>query len=115
MKVLLMKESLFIHKNSRCSSNKFLFKTLDLYVENISALSVIKKSNSSIYLEAKDSATINEFCLEKNGIYKIDFSMLDRSSNNGEEYFMQKSLIQYIPDFENQLKHQLKLIINGGY
>lgn len=105
----------FYTKNSRGSSNKFLFKTLDLYVENISALSVIKKSNSSIYLEAKDSATINEFCLEKNGIYKIDFSMLDRSSNNGEEYFMQKSLIQYIPDFENQLKHQLKLIINGGY
>ena len=101
-------------KNSRGAANTFLFRTLDMYVENINAITVIKKSNSSMYIEVNQASKINEYSLEKDSVYKIDFSMLDRSSNNGEEYFMQKSLIQYIPDYEKQLHKHLQKIINGG-
>lgn len=103
----------FYVKNSRGNvTNNFLFRTLDFFADNISAINVIKKSNSSIYIETTDDAKINEYILAKDSIYKIDFSMLDRSSNNGEEYFMQKSLIKYIPDYEEQLYTELKSIIS---
>ena len=101
-------------RNTRGTVNKFLFRTLDVFIDNISSIHVIKKSNSSLYIETSGEAQINEFHLENNSIYKIDFSMLDRSSNAGEEYFMQKSLINHIPDYENELKSQLKTIILGG-
>ena len=74
----------------------------------------MKKSNSSMYIKTKKSVRLNEYQLEADSIYKIDFAMLDRSSNNGVEYFMQKSLITHIEDYQKELKNSLKAIINGG-
>lgn len=101
-------------KNKKTSSNKFLFKTVDLYVDNITAITVIKKSKSNIYIEVDEPVIINSCTLKEQGVYKIDFSILDRSSNNGEEYFMQKTLSRYLPNSEIQLKNQLEKIISGG-
>lgn len=101
-------------KNSRGSSNSFLYRTLDFYTQNIDAITVIKKSNSSMYLKTTDNTTFNEHKLMKDSIYKVDFAMLDRSSNNGVEYFMQKSLITYITDYQSELSTELEKIINGG-
>lgn len=102
-------------KNSRGgSSNAFLYRTLDFYVDDIDSVSVIKKSNSSMYIKTNKTVRLNEHQLQENSIYKIDFAMLDRSSNNGVEYFMQKSLVSHINDYQDQLKNTLEVIINGG-
>lgn len=101
-------------KNSKQVSNTFLFKTLDLYIDNINEINVIKKSHSSIYIKTTNKAQINEYSLLPNSIYRIDFSTLDRSSNNGEEYFLQKSLISHILSFEDELKRKLKSIIDAN-
>lgn len=101
-------------KNSRGgSSNAFLYRTLDFYVDDIDSVRIIKKSNSSMYIKTNKSVKLNEHQLQADSIYKVDFAMLDRSSNNGVEYFMQKSLITHIDDYQEQLKNSLEIIING--
>ena len=55
---------------------------------------------------------INEDELNK-GYYNISFDVLDRSSNGGQEYFMNKGLVNKIPDKEKELKDKLKDIINN--
>lgn len=104
----------YTKKSRGGSSNAFLFRTLDFYADNIDAISVIKKSNNTLYIRTADKAMFNEYKLCANSIYKINFTILDRSSNNGMEYFMQKSLIEYIDDYKQQLESQIETIINGG-
>ncbi len=98
-------------KNSRGVSNKFLYRTVDLYIDNIDAIKIIKKSNSSIYIKTSAISQINNFKLNANSIYRIDFAVLDRSSNSGEEYFMQKSLVSYVPSYFENLKNDFRMII----
>ena len=93
---------------------EFLYRTLDVSFGNIDAIKLLKKSNSSMYLKADSDASINGYTLSANKVYKIDFQTLDRSGNDGEEYFMQKNLIKYVPDCEKELKDTLKEIIDGG-
>lgn len=101
-------------KKTRKGDIEFLYRTLDISAENIKSIKLLKKSNSSIYIETEDDACINGIQLSAKSIYKIDFQILDRSSNNGEEYFMQKCLIQFIPDYESELKEILSQIIKKG-
>lgn len=75
-------------------------------MDDIDSVHIIKKTNKSVRL--------NEHQLQADSIYKVNFAMLDRSSNNGVEYFMQKSLITHIDDYQKQLKNSLEIIINGG-
>ena len=98
-------------KRTRGGNIEFLYRTLDISIENIQAIKVLKKSMSSMYIQTEGNASINGFPLDENSIYKIDFQLLDRSSNDGEEYFMQKNLLQFIPDFEEELKNTLSQII----
>ena len=98
-------------KRTRGGNIEFLYRTLDISIENIQAIKVLKKSMSSMYIKTEENASINGFPLDENSIYKIDFQLLDRSSNDGEEYFMQKNLLQFIPDFEEELKNTLSQII----
>ena len=70
---------------------------------------------SSMYIKVSENASINGYELSAEGIYKIDFQMLDRSSNDGEEYFMQKALIQYVPDAQAELKEILQKFIEGDF
>lgn len=100
-------------KRTRGGNIEFLYRTLDISIENIQAIKVLKKSMSSMYIQTEGNASINGFPLDENSIYKIDFQLLDRSSNDGEEYFMQKNLLQFIPDFEEELKNTLSQIIRG--
>ena len=69
---------------------------------------------SSIYIKVSDDVILNDINLSKNTTYKIQFTILDRSSNNGVEYFMQKSLVSYIKDYRENLEKELEIIINGG-
>ena len=101
-------------KRTRSGNLEFLYRTLDVSFGNIDAIKLLKKSNSSMYLKADSDASINGYTLSANKVYKIDFQTLDRSGNDGEEYFMQKNLIKYVPDCEKELKDTLKEIIDGG-
>lgn len=101
-------------KKSKNGNLEFLYRTLDVSFENISAIKLLKKSTNSMYLKVDSDASINGHKLYAGKVYKIDFQILDRSSNKGEEYFMQKNLVQYVPDYEKELKNTLKKIINGG-
>lgn len=87
-------------------------KTLNIYVENIDNITVIKRNKNNIYIDVKDKCCINEDELNK-GYYNISFDVLDRSSNGGQEYFMNKGLVNKIPDKEKELKDKLKDIINN--
>lgn len=85
-------------------------KTLNIYVENIDNITVIKRNKKNIYIEVKNKCCINEEELNK-GYYNITFDILDRGS--GQEYFMNKGLVNKIPDKEKELKDKLKDIINN--
>lgn len=87
-------------------------KTLNIYVENIDNITVIKRNKNNIYIDVKDKCCINEDELNK-GYYNISFDVLDRGSNGGQEYFMNKGLVNKIPDKEKELKDKLKDIINN--
>lgn len=100
-------------KRTRGGNIEFLYRTLDISIENIQAIKVLKKSMSSMYIKTEENASINGYSLVENCIYKIDFQLLDRSGNDGEEYFMQKNLLEFIPDFEEELKNTLSQIIRG--
>lgn len=85
-------------------------KTLNIYVENIGNINVIKRNKNNIYIEVTNKCCINGEDLNK-GYYNIIFDVLDRGS--GQEYFMNKGLVNKIPDKESELKNKLKRIIDN--
>ena len=48
----------------------------------------------------------------KNHIYKISFDILDRGSNDGEEYFMSKNDINRLNDHMSKLASDLKKAVS---
>ncbi len=96
-------------KNILDSNNKH--KLLDVYVENIEHITVVKNSKSSITIFTTASAVINDTLLDANKTYIIKFQLLDRSSNGGEEYFMNKSIIEKIPDKETVMLRDIEQYI----
>lgn len=64
-----------------------------------------------MYVTAKSKASINGFTLLPSKIYKIEMQVLDRSGNNGEEYFLQKNLVSFLTDKEKELLGKLENII----
>lgn len=92
----------FKDKKTRC---------LDIYCTNINAIKIIKKISSGYYVKADDFASINMFQMTPNGIYKITTATLGRESNHGDEYFLQKELLKFIPSKEKELKDNLKKFI----
>ena len=98
-------------KNKNKLNVRNYYKTLDISVDNINAIKVLKKSFSSLYIEILENAQINDIPLQR-GYYKVELACLDRSSNPGSEFFMQKSLVKYLPDKEVILKNILKEIID---
>lgn len=83
-------------------------KLLDFHIENLHNINFVKKSRSSITIITTGVATINDSSLDANSIYIIKFQLLDRSSNNGEEYFMSKSIIDKIPNQEADMLEAIR-------
>ncbi len=75
-------------------------KLLNIYVENIDKIKVLKNSKSSIKIYTTGKVKINSTALEANKTYIIKFQILDRSGANNGEYFMHKSIIDKIPSRE---------------
>lgn len=88
---------------------------LDFSATNIENIFIRKFNKSGIVLEAKqEGCSFNEKTLEVGKQYNVSFETLNRSGNNGTEYFMQKQCAKYLnSEFEN-LKNQLMEIIKNN-
>lgn len=82
-------------------------KLLDIYIDDINNVNLIKNSKSSITIATNEKVSLNDVNLEPNKTYIIKFQLLDRSSNNGEEYFMHKSIINRIPSKEEDMLNDI--------
>lgn len=94
---------LFKHKDKKTE------KTLDIDVDKPEALKVINKTNNAITVLAEDDAIINGKNLEKGKQYNIIFDTFGPVA--GEEYFISKSLLHRLPNFEDKLIGSLAEII----
>lgn len=102
--------NLYSWKNNLLDKNN-KHKILDVFIDDIQNIDFVKNSKSSITITTKDKAIINNVVLEANKTYIIKFQILDRSSNNGEEYFMHKSVIDRIPSKEDLMLGSIKQYI----
>ncbi len=91
--------------------NKLLLKTLDFFTDNISALQIVKRNKKNFYVKPTQNVKINTKDLQAGTTYKIELDILDRSGNLGQEYFLQKDLISFIPSKKEQLESELSKII----
>lgn len=96
---------------NRRSGNKYFCKTLDVIIENIETITLVKKSNSTLYIKSTNKAKFNGIAMDENSTYKVTFDDIDRSSNKGEEYFMNRYTVNYVADCEEQLINHLNDVI----
>lgn len=97
--------------NSNLLSTNDKHKMLDLTIKNIKNIKYVKNSKSSITIITSGQAIINDFVLEANKTYIIKFQHLDRSSNNGQEYFMNKSIVGVLPSKESAMLDDIRKYI----
>lgn len=83
------------------------YKTIDIFVSDVSSITVLKKLKSKLYIKTNKECTWGEQILESNKVYGIDLVTLSRSGN-GEEYFLLKSSISKIRDCEEILLSDIK-------
>ena len=89
-------------------------KLLDFCADNIDKIEICKYNKDGIVITAlDDGCTFNGTELQKNAQYTIDFSVLDRSSNSGSEYFMQKQCASHLKGIEKELLSELEKIVNS--
>ena len=86
---------------------------LDFYISDPNSVTIIKKNKSNIYIKTTNDVTINEYKLSANKIYLISFVDLPRDGSDSGEYFLQKSLMDFIPEHEEELKEKLKSLIES--
>lgn len=97
--------------NSQFSMKNPQNKLLDVHVENLENIDYLKHSNSSITICTKGQAKLNNIKLEGEKVYRIELGTLIRSNQN-TEYFMNKSVIEKLPDAENDLLQHIAGYIN---
>ena len=101
-----------IIKSKSGSSRIQKLRTLDFACGDINTIKIIKRNKDNIYIMSTSDNYFNEIFMLKNNLYKVSYSVLERENNDGEEYFMQKELLKYIPDLAEKLKEELSLLIN---
>ena len=84
-------------------------KTLDIEIGAPNALRVIKKTTNSITVLAERDTLVNGYNLQKGNQYNINFGTF--GSIAGEEYFINKGLLKYLPNMESNLIESLSQII----
>jgi hypothetical protein len=104
------KNNLYSWTENRLDSSK-KHKLLDIYIENVDKIKVLKNSKSSITIYTEDKAKINDRELEEDKTYIIKFQLLDRSSKKNSEYFMHKSIIDKISSKESIMLDNIKQYI----
>lgn len=84
-------------------------KTLDIEISNPDVLRVIKKTTNSITVLAENDTFVNGYNLQKGNQYNINFCTF--GSIAGEEYFINKGLLKYLPNKKQSLIDALSQII----
>ncbi len=84
-------------------------KTLDIEIGDPDVLRVIKKTTNSITVLAENDTFVNGYNLQKGNQYNINFGTF--GSIAGEEYFINKGLLKYLPNKEQCLIDALSQII----
>ena len=88
-------------------------KTLDIKIDGLENVKIIKMNKDSIYIKVAGEAIINNFKLN-NDIYKIDFAILERSASSPKEYFLQKHIFDILENSEMSLITELNTIIKDN-
>jgi len=84
-------------------------KTINIYADNPEAITILKIFKSKIWIRADEKCMWESIELEKGCIYKIGISVLERGA--GEEYFLLKSSITHLKDFELELINCIDRIV----
>ena len=87
-------------------------RTTGFYASNPKDIEILKINKKNIYVRAKKDCEWQNEKLVKNRIYNITFDILDRSSNDGEEYFLSKNDINRLDDCFDKLGSHLKKAID---
>jgi len=87
-------------------------KCLDFSANNIEHIEINKFNNKGIVISAKEeNCTFNGTKLIIGKQYSINFEVLDRSGNEGSEYFMQKECACHLIGLEKELTDEIINII----
>lgn len=87
---------------------------LDFSADNIDKIEICKYNTDGIVITAlEEGCTFNGTQLVVGKQYSVLFQTLDRTGNNGSEYFMQKQCAEYLNGLEEQLINELKDIIDS--
>ncbi len=97
----------FTYKNNK------KVRTTGFYVSSPEDIDILKINKNNFYIKAKKDCIWQNNHLSCNHIYKITFDILDRSSNDGEEYFMSKYDINRLNDSMNKLASDLKKAVSN--
>ena len=108
---LTKNENGLYHWKANILDENIKHKILDVYISGIQNIYYVRNSKSSITVITKGSATFNDTVLEAGKAYIIKFQLLDRASNNGEEYFINKTIVEKIPSKENDMLNDIKQFI----
>ncbi len=103
-------DNFYSWKENKLDNNKE-HKLIDVYIENLDRIQILKNSKSSIVIHTTGKAKINDTELEANKTYIIKFQLLDRSTSKNGEYFMHKSIIDKIPSKEDLMLDNIKQYI----
>ena len=88
---------------------------LDFSADKIDKIEICKYNSNGIVITAlEQGCSFNDMPLEVGKQYSISFETLDRSGNNGSEYFMQKQCAVYLNGIKKQLIDELENIINSA-
>ncbi len=108
--VIKKTDNFYSWKENKLDNNK-KHKLIDIYIENVDKIQVLKNSKSSITIYTIGKVKINDIELEVNKTYIIKFQLLDRSGSKNGEYFMHKSIIDKISSKENIMLDSIRQYI----
>lgn len=87
---------------------------LDFSADKIDKIEICKYNANGIVITAlEEGCSFNGTTLEQGKQYTVDFATLDRTGNDGNEYFMQKQCAVHLNGLENQLINELKNIVDS--
>ena len=85
---------------------------LDFSADKLDKIEICKYNNDGIVITAlEEGCSFNGQNLELGKQYTVTFATLDRTGNNGSEYFMQKQCAFYLNGVEDKLINELEKII----
>ena len=90
-------------------------KYVDFSCDGLEHIEILDYCNASITITANaEGCSFNKKPLEKGKQYMLHFDTLERTDNNGTEYFMQKQCASHLRSLKNELIKQIEQIIKSN-